>query len=103
MPKLTKRFVDLAQPDAKDAFHWDQDIPGFGLHVKPSGVKSYVVQYRHDGRSRHMTLGRYGVITAEEARKLSRQHLGSVAHGSDPIEERQTRRKAPTMRELCDD
>lgn len=103
MAKLTKRFVDLAQPGPKDVFHWDQDIPGFGLRVKPSGAKSYLVQYRQDGRSRRMTLGRHGVITADEARKLARQHLGSVAHGENPAENRLTRRKAPSMKDLCDD
>lgn len=103
MPKLTKRFVDLAQPGPKDVFHWDEDMHGFGLRVKPSGVKSYLVQYRQNGRSRRMTLGRHGVLTAEEARKLAKKQLGSVAHGQDPAEERQTRRKAPTIKDLCDD
>lgn len=103
MPKLTKRFVDLAQPGPKDVFHWDEDMHGFGLRVKPSGVKSYIVQYRQNGRSRRMTLGRHGVLTAEEARKLAKKQLGSVAHGQDPAEERQTRRKAPTIKDLCDD
>lgn len=103
MPKLTKRFVDLAQPTSKDVFHWDDDMPGFGLRVKPSGVKSYIVQYRQNGRSRRMTIGRHGVLTAEEARKLARKQLGSVAHGNDPAEERHARRIAPTVKDLCDD
>jgi len=87
----------------KDLFHWDEDIQGFGLRVEPSGIKSYIVQYRQNGRSRRMTLGRLGVLTAEEARKLAKMQLVSVAHGQDPVEERYLRRKAPTMKDLCDD
>ena len=103
MPKLTKRFVDLLTPLDKDRFEWDSDLPGFGIRVKPSGRKSYVVQYRKDSRSRRMTLGKHGVLTAEEARRLAKQHLGSVAHGKDPAQERTDSRAAPTMRELTDD
>jgi integrase len=106
MPKLTKRFVDLvALPvkGEKDLFFWDEDLSGFGLRVKQSGVKSYFVQYRADGTSRRMTLGRHGVLAADEARKLARQQLGSVAHGADPARERTKRRQAPTVRDLAAD
>lgn len=103
MAKLTKRFTDLAQPLAKDRFEWDDELPGFGLRVKPSGVKSYIIQYRQQGRSRRMTLGRHGVLTADEARRLARSQLGDVAHGMDPTVERRERRQAPTVAELADD
>ena len=47
MPKITKRVVDGAQPDPGRRFTiWDTEIKGFGLLVLPSGVKSYVYQYR---------------------------------------------------------
>ncbi len=103
MPKLTKRFVDIVQPLEKDRFEWDDDLPGFGLRIKPSGIKSYIVQYRHEGQSRRITLGRHGVLTAEEARKMARVELGRVAHGNDPARERQDARQAPTMNDLTAD
>ena len=103
MPKLTKRFVELLQAEGKDRFEWDDDLPGFGVRVKSSGVKSYLVQYRHEGKSRRMTLGRHGVLTAEEARRLAKLQLGNVAHGNDPATERKEQRSAPTMQHLADD
>lgn len=70
MPKITKRTVDALKANEKDLIIWDDDLPGFGIRVKPSGVKSYILQYRNDaGRSKRATLGRHGVLTAEMARK----------------------------------
>ncbi|GBD50242.1 tyrosine-type recombinase/integrase [Methylopila sp. Yamaguchi] len=103
MAKLTKRVVDNAEPRASDFFIWCDELPGFGVRVFASGRKGYVVQYRAAGRTRRIALGAHGVITAEEARKLARGHLGDVAKGGDPAEERATRRSSITMAELCDD
>jgi len=103
MSRLTKRFVDIVQPLEKDRFEWDDDLPGFGLRIKPSGIKSYIVQYRHEGHSRRITLGRHGVLTPDEARKMARIELGRVAHGNDPAKERQDARQAPTMNDLTAD
>jgi len=71
--------------------------------LKTSGIKSYVIQYRQAGRSRRMTLGRHGVLTAEEARKLAKRQLGHVAHGKDPAKARQDDRRAPTVKDLAED
>lgn len=49
-----------------------------------------------------MTIGRHGVVTTEEARRLALAALGEVVRGEDPAEERFTRRKSMTVRELCE-
>ncbi|WP_162488450.1 Arm DNA-binding domain-containing protein [Azospirillum lipoferum] len=46
MPKLTKRVIDGIKPDTKETVVWDDELSGFGLRIKPSGRKTYVVQYR---------------------------------------------------------
>ena len=55
--KITKRTVDRITGDGSDRFYWDDDLPGFGLRVRASGRKYYVVQFRANGRLRRMTLG----------------------------------------------
>jgi integrase len=102
MVKLTKRTVEAAQPKSKDYLLWDDDIPGFGLRVFPSGRRTYVVQYRQRGRSRRMSLGPHGIWTAENARREARSQLGRVASGDDPAEERLEDNQAMTVKQLCE-
>lgn len=102
MPKLTKRIVDSLQPADKDQVVWDSKMPGFGIRVMPSGVKSYVIQYRNaHGRSRRMTVGRHSVLTVDEARKEAKQFLAAVDKGRDPVAARRAERDAPEFKELC--
>jgi integrase len=102
MARLTKRTVDSAQSTGGDCFLWDGELPGFGLRTKASGAKSFVIQYRNaNGRSRRLTVGRYGVLTVEEARKQARIALAEVSKGSDPAENRKLERGAVTIEALC--
>ena len=102
--KLTKRNVDAVKPHVqRDIYVWDDEIAGFGLRVKPSGVQSFMIQYRNSsGHSRRHTLGKLGVLTADEARKMAKAALADVAKGNDPSAKRSEDRKAITVRQLCD-
>lgn len=102
MPKITKRTVDSTAPADRDVFVWDAELPGFGLRVKPGGTKSYLLQYRNaEGRSRRLTLGRHGPLTAERAREKALRLLADISEGADPAEEKAEARKAPTVAELA--
>jgi integrase len=88
----------------RDIFVWDEELPGFGLRVKPSGAKSFIIQYRNEsGRSRRLTVGRYGVLTPEQARHEARLGLAEVTRGRDPAERRGADRRAVTVAALCRD
>lgn len=103
MSKLTKRAVDaLAPPEKGQAFLWDSELRGFGVRTIPSGLKTFILQYRNaEGRSRRIVVGRYGVLTVEQARDQAKIKLGAVAGGADPAEENVGSRDAITVAELC--
>lgn len=103
MVKLTKSVVDGAELRAGPYFLWCSDLPGFGVRVFPSGKKTFYADYYNvDGQRKRMSIGPYGKLTADEARKLARITLGSVLGGDDPALERKTRRKSLTVAQLCD-
>jgi len=99
--RLSKRIVDAAKPKEKVYELWDQEVKGFALRVYPSGVKSYMIQYRAAGRTRKFTLGKHGILTPDEARKLAREHLVYVTKGGNPTEDKRTYSQAPRLSVLC--
>lgn len=85
---------------------WDTEMRGFGVRVRPSGRKTYILKYRaNGGRSgtiRKPAIGVHGNITCDEARGIAKQWLAEVARGGDPSGERKADRGTPTIAELCE-
>ncbi len=83
---------------------WDTAVPGFHARRQKGEAVSYVLFYRTpEGRQRWHTIGRHGAPwTPETAREEARRLLGEKVKGTDPAAEKQARRKAVTVAELCD-
>ena len=103
MTRLTKRTIDALKPDRlRDTFQWDGELRGFGVRVKPSGTKTFIIQYRNiEGRTRRCVIGQYGVLTVEQARDLAQKKLAAVIDGADPSAERHAVRQGLTVSALC--
>ena len=104
MGKLTKRAVDdLVPPEKGQVFLWDSELRGFGVRTIPSGLKTFILQYRNaEGRGRRIVLGRFGILTVETARAQAKIKLGAIAAGVDPAEEAADAQEAITVADLCD-
>jgi len=101
VPILTKRYLDNITPAEKEKIHWDSNYKGFGVRASPKGRKTFVVQYRQGSRTRRVSLGTFGNLTVDEARKKAKRILGEVASGYDPAEKIKLFRETPTMEEVC--
>lgn len=105
--RLTRELCDNAAARDTQYELWDADLSGFGLRVMESGVKSFIVRYRTDGggrtaKRRTYTIGRYGALTIEHARKKAKAVLGAVANGEDPGEKRIAKRGEMLISQLRD-
>ena len=109
--RITKSTVDkLSLPPYKadgkpsQVIFRDSTITGFGIRITSAGAKSFIVKKRINGKSRRKTLGTYGPLTVEMARKETMKFLGSIATGNNPIKEEKAKRaKAFTLKDTFDD
>lgn len=61
---------------------WETPVIGFGLQVRPSGIKTFIFVYRNKGgRVKRLTIGRYGRVTVDQARDAVKHYNGVVALG----------------------
>jgi integrase len=107
MPKgrISKRTVDaLTCPIGRDrTFLWDDAIAGFGVAAFRGGKKVYVAQYRKNGRSSRVAIGRHGRLTPDEARSEAKKLLGSAEQGVDIAELRRQARAVRTFAQTAAD
>ena len=93
---MAEKFVfDAAGVEALEARErewraWDEALPGFGVRIRPSGTKSWIVRARMRGadgkvRQQRITIGRCGEMSLEEARAQARR-LGGAGVGAAAVE-----------------
>ena len=99
--RLTTRTVADARPRERRYIVWDEELTGFGLRVSPSGLRSFIVQYRagEGGRraaSHKKVLGHFPALTPARARARAREALRTAA-GRRTSDERGAR-SIPSLR-----
>lgn len=96
--KLTKRNIDtISLPESGQVLYWDTDLKGFMLRVT-KGAMTFAVEARVNGKTVRTSLGLYGRLTPEQARKAATEVLASMTRGDNPNAlRREERRKAITL------
>ncbi len=88
--KLTKAALDkipFTETGKGQVAYYDTDLKGFGLVVGAT-AKTFIVQKDILGRTRRVTIGRYGTWTVELARREAQHLLVTMDKGIDPVRER---------------
>ena len=100
---ISRRTVEALEV-GKDTVFWDRELTGFGVRVYPSGSKYYVVQTRGPEGPRRITVGRHGVITADQARRRAALMIARIKAGEEPIPEPMvaSRKTGPTVAEVAE-
>ena len=88
-------------PARNGAVCWDRALPGFGVRVYASGSKVYVVQFRADGRSKRITIGRDGLVTPAQARRRAARILARVQAGQPPVPSEARPPLGPTVADVA--
>lgn len=104
--RLTKDIIDDLPSKEKDYVQWCGKLAGFGCRVRPTGVKSFIVQYRVGGRNspvRKVTIGTFGKLTVEQARKSAAGILANAELGEDVALTRSKKRSELNVSQLCDE
>lgn len=81
-------------PGRREVLLFDSALPGFGVRVTAKGGRTFLLQYKVNGRSRRVVLGTFGELTAHQARKKAEVMRGRIREGHDPAAERDARRAA---------
>jgi len=104
--KLTKSEVDklpFTEQSGKQVFYYDTELKGFGLRVG-NKTKTYFAETKVQGKTVRVSLGKHGVITAEEARKEAKVQLAAMTKDINPNQlQRENRIKSVTLNEVYTD
>ncbi len=108
--KFTHRLVEALKPTQARRIVWEPVAYGqgnLGLRISPVGQKTWVFQFRLDGKAKMMSLGRFPEMSVEAAHMAAAQAMQTRAHGLDParplLEQRKAQRASPTIDELVTD
>ncbi len=106
MAKLKRRTISHRTVESlhvgKDTVYWDRTLPGFGVRVYATGSKVYVVQTRSGGQSKRVTIGRHGVVTAEQARRRAALIISRIKSGEPAVAAPERKENGLTLGELAE-
>lgn len=100
---LTAKTIENLKPDPTRRVEVpDPGLTGLYVVIQPSGAKSWALRYRHAGKPKKLTLGRWPLVGLADARKAASEALQAVEHGTDPAAEKKAAKAAHTADDLAE-
>lgn len=101
--RLNEKSVREAEPaKGRDYQIFDADVRGFAVCIYRSGGRAFTIDYRHAGRQRRMTIGRWPEWSTMAARERAKELRREIDAGGDPLGQKETGRDAPRFKDLID-
>jgi integrase len=101
--KLTEKVLREAEPIVgRDYQIFDSDVRGFAVCVYRGGGRAFTLDYRHAGRQRRMTFGRWPEWSVAAARERAKEIRREIDAGADPLAQRGALREAPRVDDLIE-
>ncbi|MFD0979972.1 tyrosine-type recombinase/integrase [Tropicimonas aquimaris] len=101
--RLNEKTVRDAEPaEGRDYQVFDSEVRGFAVCIYRSGSRAFTLDYRHAGRQRRMTIGRWPEWTTTAARERAKELRREIDAGEDPLAQREQGREAPRFQDLID-
>ncbi|MGR3449419.1 MAG: tyrosine-type recombinase/integrase [Paracoccus sp. (in: a-proteobacteria)] len=99
--KLTEKILREAEPvPGRDYQIFDSEMRGFAVCIYRGGGRAFTLDYRHAGRQRRMTFGRWPDWSVSAARERARELRREIDAGADPLALREEKREAPRVDDL---
>src|SRR5262249_37998352 len=93
LPLTARTVASLRAPSDKPRIeYFDAEVPGLTLRITSDGVKTWSLLYRHHGRKRRFTLGRFPDLGLAKARLRALEERGRIAGGAAPAAEKKDER-----------
>lgn len=101
--KLTEKVLREAEPvPGRDYQIFDTDLRGFAACIYRGGGRAFTLDYRHAGRQRRMTFGRWPEWSVSAARERAKELRREIDAGGDPLAQREAKREAPRVEDLIE-
>jgi len=102
---FTKTIIERLEPRSKRYSLGDTKTPSLNVIVNPSGIKTFQVYKKLNGKPRRITLGRYPDLSVENARKAAVKAITDLIFNKvDPNEQKKLEKaKRITLSEVLED
>ncbi|MBS3979822.1 MAG: site-specific integrase [Rhodobacteraceae bacterium] len=101
--KLTEKVLREAVPIVgRDYQIFDTEVRGFAACIYRGGGRAFTLDYRHAGRQRRMTFGRWPEWSVSAARERAKEIRREIDGGADPLAQRGALREAPRVDDLIE-
>jgi len=105
--KIGRRSIAAISTPARPTVYFDDALKGFGLLGRPTGWRSWILEYRPGSGGRGVAKRRIGLgdpesMMPETARETAKDALAKVRLGADPAAERAEARQAEAFAEVAE-